>query len=145
MTELAARGRLSPGAAAVRRPLLLAGGLGLMTLALRFRDPHQHASWGLCPFKLLTGWDCPGCGGLRAVNDLTHGHLAAAAASNLFFVVSIPLLVGLWFGWVRGAWTGRPSRVHPRLAKGLVTGYLGLLVLFTIYRNTPWGHALHVS
>ena len=46
------------------------------TIALRLRDPHDSGSWGYCPWKLLTGLDCPGCGALRAVNDLTHGDLA---------------------------------------------------------------------
>ena len=29
------------------------------------------------------GFYCPGCGGLRAVNDLTHGDVGAALSSNL--------------------------------------------------------------
>ena len=33
-------------------------------------------SWGLCPSAAL-GFSCPGCGGLRAVNDLTHGDVGA--------------------------------------------------------------------
>ncbi|MFI2707066.1 DUF2752 domain-containing protein, partial [Nocardioides sp. CER28] len=56
----------------LRLPLLTVGGLGAATLALYLRDPHQRGSWGVCPLS-LAGIYCPGCGGLRAVNDLTHG------------------------------------------------------------------------
>ena len=51
----------------------------LTTLALHFRDPHVEGSWGQCPLNLVTGLDCPGCGGLRAVNNLTNFDLAGAA------------------------------------------------------------------
>jgi hypothetical protein len=128
------------------RPLLVAGGVAVLTLALRFHDPHQHGSWGLCPLRALTGLDCPGCGGLRAVNDLTHGDIGAAASSNLFFVVSIPLIVALWGLWF---WRSRQSAGEARRllpvgrAKLLVTAYLAVMVVFTIVRNTPWGHSLY--
>ncbi|MGI9156114.1 MAG: DUF2752 domain-containing protein [Marmoricola sp.] len=127
-------------------PLMVAGAVAVLTVALRLHDPHQHGSWGLCPLRAVTGLDCPGCGGLRAVNDLGHGDLAAAASSNLFFVASIPLLVVLWAAWL---WRSRrpdaAQRPLPRgRARALVSVYLGLLVVFTILRNTPWGHSLYV-
>ena len=64
-------------------PTALVGGLGLATLALHLRDPHDSYSWGLCPSSVL-GLACPGCGGLRAVNDLTNLRLADAASSNVW-------------------------------------------------------------
>ncbi|MEP6815494.1 MAG: DUF2752 domain-containing protein [Marmoricola sp.] len=127
-------------------PLLAAAGVAVLSVALRLRDPHQHASWGLCPLRALTGLDCPGCGGLRAVNDLTHGDLGAAASSNLFFVASIPLLValwGLWFWRSRQANGVRRRLLAPRRAKHLVSVYLAAMLAFTVIRNTPWGHALY--
>jgi hypothetical protein len=124
-------------------PLVLGGLVLATTVALRLHDPHQQGSWGLCPFKLLTGWDCPGCGGLRAVNDLTHGHVAAAVGSNLFFVASLPLLVALWGRWLWRTWTGQPPRPSGPAMKPLVTAYFALLLVFTVVRNTPWGSALY--
>ena len=72
---------------ALRTPLLTIGGLAAATVALHFRDPHSQYSWGMCPSAAL-GLSCPGCGGLRAVNDLTNGDLAGAASSNLLLVVA---------------------------------------------------------
>ena len=55
---------------------------------------------------------CPGCGGLRAVNDLTNGDLGAAASSNLLLVVLLPVAVLWLLRWSRGRWTdGCASRI----------------------------------
>jgi hypothetical protein len=126
----------------LRRPLGAAAAIGVATLALQLRDPHQHASWGLCPFKAVTGWDCPACGGLRAVNDLGHGQLVDAAHSNLLLVASLPVVVLLWALWLRRSWTGAPPRRMPRSAvRPLVLVGTAVAIAFTVYRNTPWGSA----
>lgn len=117
-------------------PLGLAAVVTAATVALHVRDPHEQGSWGGCPFLLLTGHPCPGCGGLRAVNDLTHLDLVGAASSNLYFVAIIPLLVFGWLVWVRRAWAG--ERVDGP-APSLVVAMLVLLILFWILRVTPWG------
>ena len=47
-----------------------------------------------CPFKYLTGVDCPGCGFQRSVLALLKGHLHQ---SFLFYPPTIPLL--MVFAW----------------------------------------------
>ena len=79
-------------------PAATIGGLALATLALHVRDPHSSGTWGYCPTALL-GFSCPGCGGLRAVNDLTNGDVGAALSSNIVVTTMIPvvvLLLALW-------------------------------------------------
>src|SRR3954469_13350560 len=93
----------------LRTPLLTGGIVTGLTVALHFRDPHPSGSWGFCPFYALTGLYCPGCGGLRAVNDLTNGDLLGAASSNLLFVALIPLIVFAWVRWTGRAWSGAPA------------------------------------
>jgi hypothetical protein len=129
----------------LRGPLTAAGGVGLATAALLLRDPHRHGSWGLCPFKAVTGWDCPLCGGLRAVNDLGHGRLVDAAHSNLLFVASVPVILALWVLWLRRGWTGSTRHLAGRFTRPLTLGYAVLLVVFTVYRNTPWGSAWYAD
>ena len=129
----------------VRLPLGAAAGIGLASLALRLRDPHQHASWGLCPFKALTGWDCPGCGGLRAVNDLTHGEVSAAWHSNALFVSLIPVLVGLWVLWFARGWADNARPLTRRTANYVAVGLGVLLLAFTVFRNLPAGSAFYAS
>ena len=70
---------------------LLVGALGYVGLV----DPHKPDSvFPICPFRLLTGWNCPACGGLRMVHDVLHGDLAAAISDNAFLLVGIPVLAG---------------------------------------------------
>ncbi len=48
-----------------------------------------------CPFKWLTGWDCPGCGSQRAFGALLAGNPVEAWSYNFFlpFVVAYLLLI----------------------------------------------------
>ncbi|WP_300402622.1 DUF2752 domain-containing protein [uncultured Nocardioides sp.] len=120
----------------VRAPLVTIGGLGLATLALHLRDPHVGGSWGICPSAAMGFW-CPGCGGLRAVNDLTHGEFVSAASSNLLLVVLMPLAVLALAVWTLDRWRGRNRRLPRRLV--VVGGWalLGAAGLFMLLRNTP--------
>ena len=120
-------------------PVVVAGGLAAATLALHLRDPHQTHSWGVCPTYALFGVYCPGCGGLRAVNDLSDLHLGAAASSNLLFVAMLPFIAYSFVRWAHGRWTGRPWQPSPRALNisGTILGVL--MVVFTVLRNTPAG------
>jgi hypothetical protein len=119
-------------------PVLVAGGLGLATLALHLRDPHSDGSWGICPTAAM-GFSCPGCGGLRAVNDLSNLRIADAASSNLAFVLALPLIAYAFVRWSRGRWTGRPWQPSDRALKLGAIAVAVVLVVFTVMRNTPAG------
>jgi Protein of unknown function (DUF2752) len=123
-------------------PLLLAGGVLVASVALHLRDPHQSGSWGFCPWLVTTGTHCPGCGGLRAVNDLTRGDLAAAASSNLLLVSSIPVLVLLWGRSFAQRWQGA-HRPLPQPAAGVAAAVaVALVVVFWVARNLPFAAVL---
>ncbi|NNG39692.1 DUF2752 domain-containing protein [Flexivirga sp. ID2601S] len=127
----------------VRGPLLGAvGGVAALVL-LRIHDPHGSGSYGYCPFLTVTGAPCPLCGGLRAMNDLTHGNLSAALLSNaaaVFILVAGAVLIARWF--VR-RWKGDaeaallPAGRMPLLIFGVA------MIVFTVYRWTPWGSWLY--
>ncbi|QIX26392.1 DUF2752 domain-containing protein [Nocardioides sp. JQ2195] len=127
-------------ASRLRSPLLVAAGVTAATLALHLRDPHVGGSWGLCPFNYLFGLECPGCGGLRAVNDLTHLDVVGALSSNLMVVLAIPVAVVLWLRWVRDAWTGIPARGRGlSLSAPVLAVALGAMLVFVVLRNIPAG------
>jgi hypothetical protein len=130
---LAARGRR------VLAPASSIGGLALATLALRLRDPHGAGSWGYCPFRAMTGLYCPGCGGLRAVNDLTHGQVGAALSSNVVVTSLIPLAVVLLGLWAVDRWRGHVRRVPWERVRPMVFGLVAVFVLFAVARNTGPG------
>ena len=120
-------------------PGAVAGTLVTASVALHLRDPHVQGSWGICPTKALLGIECPGCGGLRAVNDLTNLQLLDAASSNLLFVASVPVLAYLFGRWVWGRWTGHAWSPSDRSMSWSAVALVGLMVLFTVVRNTTAG------
>lgn len=94
-------------------------------------------SWGSCPWLALTGTYCPGCGGLRAVNDLVHLRLLDALSSNLFAVVFVVAGTIGWFAWTRASWRGQPLElsISRRLWVALGVAWL----VFSVVRNLPFG------
>jgi hypothetical protein len=120
-------------------PAATIGGLALATLALHLRDPHQHGSWGLCPFHATTGLYCPGCGGLRAVNDLTQGQIGAAFSSNVVVTVLVPVATVLLAVWAFDRWRGHTRRVPWQRLRPFVVALVTVLVAFTVARNTGAG------
>ena len=118
-------------------PALGLGGLAAATVALHLRDPHVSNSWGLCPLYALTGVYCPGCGGLRGVNDLTGGHVGAAASSNLLLVLAVPLVLLVLARWTWVSWQGRDVAVVPTLPRSVRFGLGVLIAVFWVARNLP--------
>ncbi len=129
------------GAAPLHRrltgPVLVAGVVLGVSVVLHVRDPHESGSYLFCPWLLLTGTYCPGCGGLRAVNDLSRGDVVAAASSNLLLVGALPLVLGLWVRWFLARWRGARRALSDRWGMVLAVG-LGIVSLaFWVLRNLP--------
>ncbi len=119
-----------------RAPLLAAAAGGAALLVLHLRDPHVSGAYGFCPFHALTGLWCPGCGGLRAVHDLTYGDLTGALRENALVP---PLLVVAVLGWAMWLVRGRPPRGLS--TRGTVVAVV-VLVVFGVLRNTAVGRWL---
>lgn len=111
--------------------LLLVGGIVVYTLF----DPNKSVWMPKCPFRLLTGWNCPACGLQRALHALLHGRFTEALSYNYFFVVSIPYVIALLVAEVlkrvpRGDNFIRAVE-HPVLARV----YIILFIVWGIIRN----------
>jgi Protein of unknown function (DUF2752) len=105
---------------------LLAGVLGYVGLV----DPHRPGSiFPVCPFRMLTGWNCPLCGGLRMTHDVLHGDLAAAITDNVFLLAAIPMLAG----WI----LIRRRRGKAPLPVPAVVIVMVATVAWTVIRNLP--------
>ena len=61
-------------------------------LFLYFFNPAEIRHFPRCPFLVLTGWQCPGCGTLRGLHALLHLRVLDAMRDNIFMVISIPVL-----------------------------------------------------
>jgi hypothetical protein len=126
-----------PARAASYIGAFFAGGLGLSAL-------YATTGMGLpCPFRLLTGWNCPLCGGTRMGGALLQGDIAAAWSFNPVALVGLVVVGTLGVLWTLEAAGGPAVRLPRRLGwrlgrvpvhRWLVIG-LGLAVVWTVLRN----------
>lgn len=117
-----------------RAPFTLAA-LALAGCAyLALNDPSDPSSvMPTCPTKLITGLDCPACGGLRMVRALLYGDVRAAARANALLLLASPVLIGLWVMWCRDALAGRPRR--GTVTRPVAVALIALATSWTIARN----------
>lgn len=110
--------------------VLLLAGIAAVYFVL---NPAQYP-FPRCPFYVLTGLYCPGCGSQRATHALLHGQLLQAASFNLLAVMAVPLLA-----------VGAVGKVHQSQRQPtalLYRPWLGWLVVvltltFLVLRNLP--------
>lgn len=109
----------------------------LAVAALYYAVDPSHSAWvPRCPFHVLTGLDCPACGGQRALHSLLHGKVSDALRFNVFLVVSVPyFLTVAWTSFDKGriARCVRPIVQHRYVAYG----YCLLFVGWWVVRNLP--------
>jgi len=87
-----------------------------------------------CPFELLTGIPCPGCGMTRALRLAFRGNIWASFGMNpLMYLIGIPLCLWLLV-WVSRRLGGRPA---PTLPAWAAWAALAVLIVFTVLRNIP--------
>ena len=120
------------GAGAARRAPWRFALFGLLAVGgdALFDPVHRHVA--LCPFRALTGWDCPLCGGLRAVDRLVHGQVVAALRANVLVVAAIPLVALWWTDWWVRSRRGLDAR---GLGRPGVLAVVAVAVVFTVVRN----------
>lgn len=88
-----------------------------------------------CPFKLLTGFDCPACGNQRALHQLLHLHLDEAFRYNPFLFISLPYLGALvWCQWFDPHERLRRLRTFCHSRKVVLT-YLVMTIVWWVARN----------
>ena len=99
-------------------------------------EPGKTGFFPLCPFRLLTGLTCPGCGSTRALHQLLHGHIGAAFMLNPLFVIALPFLFFALLRHSAFAFQGKTPRPNA-LPAALIYLIFFVVVAFWIFRNTP--------
>ncbi len=92
---------------------------------LYFYNPKDLGWFPRCPFLLLTGYKCPGCGTLRGIHSLLHFKIGEAFGYNPLMVLSLPFLLAL--------------SVFPKLSRNPLVSKIVLIVIlcYWVLRNIP--------
>lgn len=100
-------------------------------------DPAESSVFPPCPFKTLTGLYCPGCGSLRAVHQVLHGHFLAAIRLNPLMVVFVCTGVLIFIGL---RLKGKNAERLRRVLSGSSIGWavLVVIVVYWFCRNVPF-------
>lgn len=109
---------------------LVAG--GTVTI-LFFFNPSHYGFYPICYFHSITGLNCPGCGSLRALHKLLHGHVLEAARFNALLLLCLPCS-----GWLAARFVA--ARLRRQVATFAVQpiflwAFLCVAIVFTVLRN----------
>jgi hypothetical protein len=96
-----------------------------------------------CPFRAVTGWQCPLCGGTRLGSSLLHGHVGQAFLYNPAVFIGLIVISILGVLWVVEALGGPkvrpPRRIADRLVRVRPTVWIVIIVaaaaVYTVARN----------
>ncbi|WP_259454485.1 DUF2752 domain-containing protein [Streptomyces ginkgonis] len=129
-----------PAARRLRRaaaPLSALATAGAAWAVVAAVDPFAPGSpYPACPLPALTGWDCPGCGGLRAAHALAHGLPGQALAANALVVVAALVLGAALLYWLVAELSGRPVP-PPAVSAACRWALAAAVAAFTVLRNLP--------
>jgi hypothetical protein len=93
----------------IRGPVAALLGVGAAWAAVALVRPGDAGPIP-CPWRAITGLDCPFCGATRSAAALANGDVVLALDHNAFFVlVIVPLAAAAWLTWMVRAWQGRPA------------------------------------
>ncbi len=106
-----------------RDRLAMAAPLGLAAILLAGSPGDDGPT--LCPFALMTGIACPGCGMTRAASSLIRGDLGTAIAYHPLVPLMAVLAIGgwVWFLLVRSG-RARPPTTRTINTTLIATGVL---------------------
>ena len=96
-------------------------------------NPENCTLFPRCPFLVLTGRECPGCGSQRALHCLLHFNLTGAFRHNAMLVLSLPIVFLLLLAELM-------RKSHPtfysRIQKpSYILTYFTLTILWMVLRN----------
>ncbi len=108
-------------------------GIILVVVLYRF-DPASSNIFPPCPFHKLTGFYCPGCGSLRAINRLLHGRFLEALGLNPLMIITLPFLVyGLVAQFCYSVFSYKIAM--PFIKAVWIWGMLSIIILYWVARN----------
>ena len=104
-----------------------------------FNNPSdEDSTYVSCTFKMVTGWDCAGCGVQRSVHHLLHGHFWEAFRFNPLFVLVLPYVFVLIYFTIRSYIYEASYPKSFWFSGKMALVFVAVLVIYTILRNLPF-------
>lgn len=103
-----------------------------------YYDANFDSEGRQCTVLYLTGLQCPGCGGQRALHYLLHGEIMMALRYNVLFVIGLPFLIYLYY-LVLQMYVLKNEKYLNRtiFSTRFVYIFLAILLIFFVLRNIP--------
>lgn len=125
-----------------RYPLLEPAGVLVFAASavtyIAIKDPNEAGHYPSCPFLVISGFYCPGCGSLRAIHALAHLDIGTALSLNVFTVlVMIPIAVFHYGRWAAERYLGRSVRKRMVPPVFIWTLFFGLLAFWFLRNLEP--------
>ncbi|MBE5034279.1 DUF2752 domain-containing protein [Gallalistipes aquisgranensis] len=106
-----------------------------VVVMLFFVDPRQAWWMPKCPFRLLTGYECPGCGTGRALYHILHGKIAEGLAYNPILTVALPYVFLLLYLQYFGGRVRFPRLYDVLTGRRAIGIVLTVLAFYWVLRN----------
>lgn len=99
-------------------------------------NPEKSHLFPKCPFRILTSYECPGCGSQRAIHYLINLEIARAIQANALLVFSIPYILLLLFAELLKSKSRFFAYLYKRLnSTKAIWAVLFIIVFWWIARN----------
>ncbi len=101
--------------------------VAIATVIFFYIDPNAYPFFPKCPFLVVTGLECPGCGSQRSFHQLLHLDVAGAFHQNPLVVIFGPyILLGLYLEYLGG------KQSFPQVRKILFGKEAAIIILIII-------------
>jgi quinol-cytochrome oxidoreductase complex cytochrome b subunit len=102
-------------------------------------NPSQYSFYPLCLFHSYTGLLCPGCGSLRALHQLLHGHVIAAIRLNVLLISALPVAILFFVRFAHRKLNNQPAA--PGIRPAWLWWGLTVIIIFGVLRNLPFAQS----
>lgn len=104
-------------------------------VVLYYLNPIQYWFMPKCPFKIITGLSCPGCGIQRAAHAILHGKFVEGIRYNYYLTYSGPYAAAFVLEWIMPIGKAREKLSNVIENRYVVNFYIFSFVAWLIVRN----------
>ncbi|MDR3198741.1 MAG: DUF2752 domain-containing protein [Planctomycetaceae bacterium] len=108
---------------------------GAVLTVLYLKHPSEYRMIPPCPFHFLLGLYCPGCGTLRAIHYLLHGHITTAFRYQPLAMLLFPVVIFLFGKRLYEFY--RQKTVQLPFEVSVYWGIFFIICIFFAARNIP--------